>query len=194
MLTETRTAFVLTAALLLTPALAAAATHVEAPGPSLVVLEAEDALQLTAADGAAVIVLEASPDHLVLAMTGPGVLTVDGTGVVADVSPVRIRERELTVGRSPARALSLYRAVATKEENHDIDPDPKDAGRPLLTLVEVAEGPLRKEENHDIDPDPKSGWAGDWAVMSAAVASFGPGWYFVVRGGEVSYEVSVEGR
>ena len=58
---------------------------------------------------------------------------------------------------------------------------------------------VTKEEDHDIDPDPKGGalgpaWASDWALTSAAVAKLGPGWYFVVRGGEVSYEVVVETR
>jgi hypothetical protein len=54
----------------------------------------------------------------------------------------------------------------TKEEDHDIDPDPKRAAkRPLVTLLTLDETVVTKEEDHDIDPDPKRrpGLSSDWA-------------------------------
>jgi len=192
---------VLTFALSLTPALAA--SHVlDVPGPSLVVLETRAGAELGLEDGTLdFVVLEASPSHLVLAAAGPGVLVVNGpedADLDATFTRVRVVERGVFLDGVRAVARSFYAvALGTKEEDHDIDPDPKRAGeRPLVTLIDLDDAVVLKEEDHDIDPDPKRGstWAGDWAVVSAAVAGFGPGWYLVVRGGEVSCEVLVEGR
>ena len=195
------TILVLIVALSFTPAFAA--THVlDVPGPSLVVLETEAGAELGLEDGTLdFVVLDASPSHLVLAVAGPGVLVVNGpedADLDATFTRVRVAEHGVFLDGVRAVAKSFYAvALGTKEEDHDIDPDPKRAAeRPLVTLLTLDDAVVLKEEDHDIDPDPKRGstWAGDWALTSAAVAELGPGWYFVVRGGEVSYEVVVEGR
>lgn len=191
MLVKTHATFVLALAFALTPA-SAAQTVLDVSGPSLVVLDAAAGLNLTRADGHRPIVLEASATHRVLAMTGPGTLTVEGDGVRSEVTPVGLRELRLDA----IRALAFYRVPDRKEEDHEIDPDPK-AERPVLTLLTMGSGLVFKEEDHEIDPDPKARderWAEDWSLMSAAVSDLGPGWYFVVRDGEVSYEIVIERR
>ena len=37
-------------------------------------------------------------------------------------------------------------------------------------------------------------WTNDWSLTTATVSELGPGWYFVVRDGEVSYEALIERR
>jgi len=202
-----RNVFALAFVLTLMPALAA--PHVlEVPGPSLIVLETTVGVAPELSDDPAStlrpIVLEASPARRVLAVGEPGWLVVDappGGEVVATITRVRLSERAIRLPNGVRAVARTFRpAFATKEEDHDIDPDPKGvAERPLVTLITVAEAVVLKEEDHDIDPDPKGGvldpaWADDWVLASAAVAELGPGWYFLVRGGEVSYEVLVAGR
>ncbi len=92
--------------------------------------------------------------------------------------------------------IELGRAVAMKEEDHEIDPDPDLQGSPPGSHTEARCGMPTKEEDHEIDPDPDlpmvggaCDWATDWAVASALVGQLGPGWYFVVQGGEVRQEI-----
>ncbi len=224
MLVKIPSAFALTLILTFTPA--AASYVLEIPGPSLVVLESTSGVVPDLRDDPArafrPVVLEASPSHLVLAAGGPGLFLVDvpeGDEVVATITRAYIVEREIQLAGGAHAVARSFHAVAfgTKEEDHDLDPDPKNADeRALVTLITAAEISGLKEEDHDLDPDPKSAvfglkeedhdldpdpkrgapeaWAGHWTLVSAVVAELGPGWYFVVRGGEVSYEVVVEGR
>jgi hypothetical protein len=208
MLVKIRTAFALALILPLTPAVAAPYV-IDVPGPSVVVLETTVGLAPDLRDDPGQtlhpIVLEASPSHLVLAVGGPATLVVDaldGGEVVATITRVRLSEHGIhlpTGGLAVARSL-FAAAFDTKEEDHDIDPDPlRTTGRPLLTLLILDAAGFLKEEDHDIDPDPMRGGLeaasdGDWARVSAAIAELGPGWYFAIRGGAVSYEVVVEAR
>lgn len=199
MIVKTCISIVLSLALTLTPALAKSHA-LDVPGPSLIVLETTAGAALALEDGTlGFIVLEASPSHLVLATAEPGVLVVNSPEEAkATVTRVRVVERDVYLDGARVVARSLYGIPpVAKEEDHDIDPDPKRVDkRPLVTLLTLDDAVVTKEEDHDIDPDPKrrATWAGDWALVSAAIAEFGPGWYFVVRGGEVSTEVLVEGR
>jgi hypothetical protein len=201
MFVKTCISIVFSLALTLTPALAK--SHIlDVPGPALVVLETTAGAGLALEDGTLdFVVLEASPSHLILATFGPVALVVnspEAAGVVATVTRVQVVERDVFLDGARSVARSLYGIVpVTKEEDHDIDPDPKRAAeRPLVTLLTLDDTVVTKEEDHDIDPDPKrrSIWAGDWALASAAIAELGPGWYFALRGGEVATEILVEGR
>jgi len=201
MFVKTCISIVFSFALTLTPALAK--SHIlDVPGPSLVVLETTAGAGLALEDGTlGFVVLEATPSHLVLATFGPGALVVnspENAEVVTTVTRVRVVERDVIMDGAHIVARSLYGiAPVRREEDHDIDPDPKRAAkRPLVTLLTLDETVVTKEEDHDIDPDPKHRptWAGDWALVSAAIAELGPGWYFALRGGEVSTEILVEGR
>ena len=200
MLVKILTSIVFVLALTLTPAFAS--SHVlDVPGPSLVVVETTAEAALTLEKGThGFVVLEASPSHLVVASDGPGALVLAGPGsaeITAITARAQVVERDLFVGGTRIVARSLYGAVPIRrEEDHDIDPDPKKAARPLVTLLSLDDAPVAREEDHDIDPDPKRRpvWTGDWVLVSAAIGELGPGWYFVVLGGEVSFEVHVDER
>lgn len=190
MLVKTCTSIAFSLALTLTPALATSHA-LDVPGPSLVVLETTVGAGLALEEGTlGFVVLEASPSHLVLAAAGPGVLVVNSpedAEFAATVTRVQVVERDVFPDGAHVVARSLYGiAPVTREEDHDIDPDPKRAAeRPLVTLLALDDAAVAREEDHDIDPDPKRrpAWAGDWALVSAAIAELGPGWYFVVSGG-----------
>lgn len=177
MLVKLQTAFALALVLTLTPA-AAAPYSLEVPGPCLVVLETASGDGLVLPDDPKktfhLIVLDASPSHLVLAVDGPGVLGFDNpenAEVVATFTRVQITEHEIQrTGDGYAFERSFYPvAFETKEEDHDIDPAPKHGG---------------------LEP----AWTNDWVLASTAIPELGSGWYFVVRSGEVTYEVVVERR
>ncbi len=93
--------------------------------------------------------------------------------------------------------IHLGRAVLTKKEDHA-----SEAGRPSgATYPDPKCGTPTKEEDHEIDPDPKHrgvadacGWTRDWNAAAAVVGQLGPGWYFVVQGGEVTQEILIDPR
>ncbi len=191
--------------------------------PALVTVEAEPvALSPTRGAGAPVL-LEASPSHLVLAVRQAGTVSLQGPAgcrLSAGVTRIEIQRQTVTYGDLAPAVVTTLRplTVATKEEDHDFDPDPGLAAlpQPLLTLIELGGDIATKEEDHDFDPDPKSAgiptkeedhdfdpdpglaadgpWADDWDAASAVVRQLGPGWYFVVRDDRAIHEILIEAR
>ncbi len=212
------------AAILTLPLTAAAEVcTLELDAPALVTVEADPVALSSARGGDAPVVLEASPSHLVLAVTEAGTVSVEapaGCRLSAGVTRVEIQRQLVAYGGVAPAVVTSFRpfAVATKEEDHDFDPDPGQplAGPPIVTLIDLGGAVATKEEDHDFDPDPKSAgiptkeedhdfdpdpglaaggpWAGDWDAASAAVRRLGPGWYFVVRDGVAIQEILVESR
>ncbi len=93
------------------------------------------------------------------------------------------------------------RGMPNKEEDHDIDPDPDVHGSDVDLKTILGCGLPNKEEDHDIDPDPDRqlgdgtyDWAQDWNMAAALIRQLGPGWYFVVKGGDVTQEILIDPR
>ena len=224
MLVKTVASFALSLAIALPPAFAGSQV-LDIPGPSLIVLEPSTTTPLTLeTSGSELITLEESASRWMIAVTEPGFLVVhheDATEVAAHVFPIRIETRTIRSGSGSMTARSLYLLpLIDKEEDHDVDPDPKGVPPSPLIFVPL----IDKEEDHDVDPDPKgatlgplvtllavnerftrgegrdfdpnpkpySAWNRDWAIASAAVAELGPGWYVVLRGGVVALETIVD--
>ncbi len=169
---------------------AARACQLDIDGPALVILETASEISLgPAVKAGGPVVLEASASHLVLAVRAAGPVNFDGpTDCDAQASVTRAKLHHRVSGGA---VVTSFHALPTKEEDHEFDPDPKNAGRALVTLIELGPAALTKEEDHEFDPDPKS-WTEDWDAVSAVVRRLGAGWYFVVRGGVVTREVLVE--
>ncbi len=155
------------AAFLAAPMVAAAETcPVEIDTPALLTVESASGITLDAATSSrGVVVLEKSPTHLVIAASRPGVLwleTPETCDLQTTLTRAGVRERMIfgPGGKAPASATSFYPLTfATKEEDHEIDPDPDNTllderDRPLLTLIHFGDQIPTKEEDHEIDPDP----------------------------------------
>ena len=151
-------------ALLTLPLTAAAEIcTLEIDSPALLTVEAESEIALAPTDRTAV-VLEASPTHLVIAASRSEILWLEsstGCDLRIDVTRAEIHQRMVAAGlKAPAMITTFYSlGIATKEEDHDIDPDPDNPQQDgpstsLLTLIHLDRAIPTKEEDHDIDPDP----------------------------------------
>ena len=227
----------LTVSLSLPPAAAGETCPIALDTPALLTVEATSEINLNATNHAAI--LEKSPTHLVIAASRPGTLRIEtsaGCDIHTSLERTAIRERMVSSGsaKAPAIVAAFYPLeLATKEEDHDIDPDPDHPiqgapATPLLTLIHLKGTISTKEEDHDIDPDPDfqspvgdrqlvlggiptkeedhdidpdpdqplagDAWARDWSSTADLVRQLGPGWYFVIKGGEVMQEILIDSR
>ncbi|MEM9557669.1 MAG: hypothetical protein AAGC60_25650 [Acidobacteriota bacterium] len=215
-------------AVALAPAALAESLALEVHGPSMILLESPSAasLSLTTND-LQLLTLESSPTRRLLFADRGGSLFVEaaGTQVIATIQSLRVVEQRIHDRERLALARSLFAVesatkeedhdfdpdpkltapspwlgLATKEEDHDFDPDPKRAAaQPLVTLLSELAADFTaatKEEDHDFDPDPNNQppLADAHRLAAAGLAALGPGWYVVVDRDAVSFEVLADGR
>ncbi len=110
------------------------------------------------ADPAEAILLEESAGHLAFAVRGPGAWLVRAVAAELVTGFVATREEEQF---TPHGVWTLFRRAgfSTKEEDHEVDPDPKtteSGARRYSARVTFPAAFSTKEEDHEVDPDPKT--------------------------------------
>ncbi len=194
-------------------------------GPAILTVDAPFEITLEPANVGDAVVLENSTKHLVIATQQAGTFLFETPVCDLQTTVIRAEIHEHRIlrpgGQVQVTATSFVPLAATKEEDHEFDPDPKG----LVFKEEDHEfdpdpkSLVLKEEDHEFDPDPKiidpanfealvtlistneSGpghpatsqtFISTWDAASAVIGQLGPGWYFVVRDGEATQEILIE--
>ncbi len=160
--------------------------RLELGAPGVVTLDAESRLRLTPCDAVAAeaILLQDSLGHLTFAVRRPGAWLVRVAAPELVTGFVEIRGEDLP---TPHGVWTAFRraGLSTKEEDHEVDPDPKTAAGTIFSTLRLAGGGRvvlipggaafsAKEEDHEVDPDPKAAGAGvarRWSVRLSLAAA-----------------------